>query len=105
MIMAGTATPREVIDAMLDEGMIESPKQAWRTLEKWLRKGIYNYGVSLDLGWLEDSNFSFRYHNGDYDANISHPVFSLHDCSHPEIESGHDMSFVLEHELKRLELE
>ena len=43
--------PRNVIMRMIDEGMIASAKQAWRTLEKWNRKGLYEYGVSLDLGW------------------------------------------------------
>lgn len=43
--------PREVINEMVENKMIESPKQALRTLEKWLHKGIYDYGVSLDLGW------------------------------------------------------
>jgi hypothetical protein len=43
--------PRDVIDEMLDKDMIQSPKQAWRTLEKWCKKGIYEYGVCLDLGW------------------------------------------------------
>ena len=43
--------PREVIDQMVSLGMIKSPKQAWATLEKWTRQGIYGYGTSLDLGW------------------------------------------------------
>lgn len=48
--------PRDIIGEMLGKGMIESPKQAWRTLEKWSRKGFYEYGVSLDLGWrIQDS--------------------------------------------------
>jgi hypothetical protein len=42
-------TPRDAINDMLAEGLIKSPKQAWRTLEKWRD---YEYGVSLDLGWL-----------------------------------------------------
>ena len=45
--------PRTVISEMLDKGMIESVKQAWRTLEKWAEKGIYTYGVTLDLGWKQ----------------------------------------------------
>lgn len=45
--------PRPIIDQMVEGGMIQSPKQAWATLEKWERKGLYNYGVSLDLGWKE----------------------------------------------------
>ncbi len=28
------------------------PKRARYLLEKWTRKGYYNYGVSLDMGWL-----------------------------------------------------
>lgn len=44
--------PRTVIARMLEDGIIESPKQAWRTLEKWSDKGLYDYGVTLDLGWL-----------------------------------------------------
>jgi len=43
--------PRDVICIMLDKGMIRNPKQAWRTLEKWVNKNIYEYGTSLDLGW------------------------------------------------------
>lgn len=42
---------RQVIDDMVAQGMIEKPKQAHRTLEKWSGKGIYDYGVCLDLGW------------------------------------------------------
>lgn len=45
-------SPREAIRAMLNEGLIASPKQAWRTLEKWDGKGKYEYGVSLDMGWM-----------------------------------------------------
>lgn len=47
----GQPSPREVIAEMHQQGMIQSPKQAWRTLEKWSGKGLYDYGVSLDLGW------------------------------------------------------
>ena len=27
-------------------------KRAWYLLEKWSQKGWYDYGVSLDLGWI-----------------------------------------------------
>ena len=47
----GDKFPRDVIDEMLEKKMINSPKQAWRTLEKWVGQGIYEYGVCLDLGW------------------------------------------------------
>jgi len=43
--------PRDVINEMLDRGWISSPKQAWRTLEKWLKKRKYDYGCALDCGW------------------------------------------------------
>lgn len=48
--------PRDIIQQMLRDGLIENPKQAWRTLEKWDKKGVFDYGVSLDLGWLLDEN-------------------------------------------------
>lgn len=33
------------------------PKQAHATLKKWEKKGWYEYGVCLDLGWLTDEGF------------------------------------------------
>lgn len=42
---------RDIISEMVIKGLINSPKQAWRTLEKWCDKGIYEYGCCLDLGW------------------------------------------------------
>lgn len=45
------AWPRDVINEMMGAGLINSAKQAWATLEKWSRKGAYDYGTSLDLGW------------------------------------------------------
>jgi hypothetical protein len=45
--------PRTIIADMKQQGLIQSEKQAWRTLEKWTRRGAYNYGVTLDLGWRE----------------------------------------------------
>jgi hypothetical protein len=44
-------SPRDVIQEMLHRKWIESPKQAYVTLNKWIGKGIYEYGSSLDLGW------------------------------------------------------
>jgi hypothetical protein len=43
--------PRYVIADMLKIGMINSHKQAYRTLEKWSDKGKYEYGTYLDMGW------------------------------------------------------
>lgn len=44
-------SPRQVINEMIEKGMINSPKQAWATLDKWIRKRKYSYGVCKDLGW------------------------------------------------------
>ena len=44
-------TPRELINT---EGFPMNYKRAWYLLEKWSGKGWYNYGVTLDLGWLEE---------------------------------------------------
>ncbi len=44
-------TPRDVIKEMIERKWIESPKQAYATLNKWTGKGIYEYGSCLDLGW------------------------------------------------------
>lgn len=43
--------PRDVIKEMIDNNWIQSPKQAYATLEKWIKKDIYGYGSCLDLGW------------------------------------------------------
>lgn len=48
------ASARAVIRDMIERGDIESPKQAWATLEKWETRDWYEYGVTLDLGWLTD---------------------------------------------------
>lgn len=42
---------RMAIEDLLTRGIIQNRKQAWRTLEKWARRGKYDYGVTLDLGW------------------------------------------------------
>lgn len=50
--LLGGACPRDVIASMVAAGDIASPKQAWRTLEKWSHRGEYEWGVCVDLGWL-----------------------------------------------------
>ena len=45
-------TPRDWAKKALAEGWINSEKQVHATLEKWARKGLYEWGVCLDLGWL-----------------------------------------------------
>lgn len=44
-------SPRKIIQEMFESGVIQNHKQAWRTLDKWERQRIYEYGVTLDLGW------------------------------------------------------
>jgi hypothetical protein len=44
-----TFTPREVIRTYFPESI---HKQLGYYLEKWERKGWYEYGVSLDMGWM-----------------------------------------------------
>ncbi len=47
----GARLPRDVIQEMMDRRLINSPKQAYRTLEKWVKQRKYEYGVCIDLGW------------------------------------------------------
>ncbi len=42
---------RDVIEEMIKKGMLSSPKQAWCTLTKWSKQGIYQWGCCKDLGW------------------------------------------------------
>ena len=44
--------PRLLIRSMFETGKIKSRKQAYATLKKWTNKGYYDYGVSIDLGWI-----------------------------------------------------
>lgn len=41
--------PRDIING---PGFTMHHKRAWKILEKWADKGWYEYGVSLDMGWL-----------------------------------------------------
>ncbi|GAB7057363.1 hypothetical protein JCM16163A_41120 [Paenibacillus sp. YK5] len=47
--------PRRLIE---EPGFYMNHKRAWRILEKWDAKGWYEYGVTLDLGWLTDEGKS-----------------------------------------------
>jgi len=42
-------TPRHIINS---EGFSMHHKRAWYLLGKWADKGWYDYGVTLDLGWM-----------------------------------------------------
>lgn len=52
--LSESACPRDVIEDMVASGLIQSPKQAWRTLEKWIGRDEYEFGVCIDLGWLTE---------------------------------------------------
>lgn len=41
----------DVIDEMMALGMINTPKQAYCTLDKWVRKGWWDYGCTMRSGW------------------------------------------------------
>jgi len=41
--------PRDIINS---EGFTMHYKRSWYLLGKWSDKGWYDYGVTLDLGWI-----------------------------------------------------
>jgi hypothetical protein len=48
-------TPRDLIN---EEGFYMNYKRAWYLLDKWANKGWYEWGVTMDLGWLTDSGLN-----------------------------------------------
>lgn len=48
--------PRDIINS---KGFSVNYKRAWYLLEKWSNKGLYDYGVSLDLGWITDKGIKY----------------------------------------------
>ena len=57
-MLFGATNPREIIN-ILREFM--NYKRCWYLLKKWSGLGFYNYGVCLDLGWLEMDKLPDRY--------------------------------------------
>lgn len=51
-------TPRELINII---DMWIPHKRCWYYLEKWDRLGFYDYGVTLDLGWIYTDKIPQRY--------------------------------------------
>lgn len=45
-------SPVDWIDTALDDGRIAARTQAIRTLEKWGARGLYEWGASIERGWL-----------------------------------------------------
>lgn len=56
--MYGSTMPRTII-SIIDEFIHH--KRCWYLLQKWSRLGFYNWGVCLDLGWLELDELPERY--------------------------------------------
>lgn len=51
-------TPRDIIN---EPDFYMHHKRAWYLLEKWSDKGWYDWGISMDLGWLtEDGIFKAK---------------------------------------------
>ena len=48
--------PRDIIRILEEYGQIHH-KRAWYLLGKWSDKGLYTYGVTLDLGWFTNKFF------------------------------------------------
>lgn len=49
----GVDTPSGTVRDLINDPLFDIPhKRAWFILEKWVDKKWYEYGVSLDLGWL-----------------------------------------------------
>lgn len=47
--------PRQLIN---EPGFYMNHKRAWYLLEKWGRKDWYEWGVTMDLGWLTDEGIA-----------------------------------------------
>lgn len=47
--------PRDIIN---EPGFPINYKRAWFLLGKWTRKGWYDYGVTLDLGWMTEKGMA-----------------------------------------------
>lgn len=41
--------PRDIIN---EPDFPIHPKRAWFLLDKWAGQGLYDYGVTVDLGWM-----------------------------------------------------
>lgn len=50
--------PRDIINIIKD---FIHYKRCWYLLNKWSGLGFYNYGVTLDLGWIEFDKLPDRY--------------------------------------------
>ena len=44
-------TPRKIIES---DAFTMPHKRAWYLLDKWSDRNLYDYGVTIDLGWLTE---------------------------------------------------
>lgn len=51
--------PRDLINT---EGFPLNHKRAWFLLEKWSNRGLYDYGTTLDLGWITEKGNELAKH-------------------------------------------
>jgi hypothetical protein len=51
LLIANRPAGRDVRQVIASSGI--NHKRCWYILEKWGKRGWYNWGVTLDLGWLE----------------------------------------------------
>ncbi len=49
-------TPRDIIN---EPGFPIPHKRAWYLLEKWSGQGLYDYGVTVDLGWMTEKGMEW----------------------------------------------
>ena len=56
--LGNTATPRDIIN-IINPWM--NHKRCWYLLRKWSDNGFYDYGVTLDLGWIYKNKLPERY--------------------------------------------
>ena len=56
--LANKFTPRDIIN-IINPWM--NHKRCWYLLRKWSDIGFYDYGVTLDLGWIYKNNLPERY--------------------------------------------
>ena len=57
-LLFGATNPREIINILRE---FINYKRCWYLLKKWAGLGFYNYGVTLDLGWIELDKLPDRY--------------------------------------------
>lgn len=56
----GQKRPRKTARDIINEPDFPIPyKRAWYLLEKWSNQGVYDYGVTVDLGWITEKGMEW----------------------------------------------